>query len=467
MSLGFFKGFACGAVAVLALLATMEPAHALTEMVLSKNRSEMITLNEPVSEVVVSNPDVLDVIVHDTQRISLLGRGLGESNLQVLGERGQVLKSYNVQVTHDMPAIRKALLSLFPNERVGLEMVNDNIAITGVISDAATAKKVIEVVSEFVNETVSSPDEKSSVINLASLRSGQQVMLRVRIGEIQRNTLKQIGFNLNAVRNTGNFAIGFGSGPGGLIDPLLGGANNMTYGAQDGFAGASIFNTGLGSLGVALEALEEEGLLKILAEPNIVATSGEKAEFLAGGEFPYAEVDTNGGDRTVTVQFKPYGVSLQFVPFVLSENRLRLVVAPEVSEIDLSNTINEFPALTTRRVQTTVELAPGETFMIAGLIQDRLSTEVSETPGIAEIPILSSLFRRTLFDRNETELVIAVTPYLVDPVPNGDIKLPTDDFRPPSVLESLFYGALGSMGGEETRISQTPQIEGPIGFMVD
>ena len=199
-----------------------------------------------------------------------------------------------------------------------------------------------------------------------------------------------------------------------------------------------------------------------------MALSGEKAEFLAGGEYPIPVAQQND---VVTVEYKPFGVAVDFTPYVLTENRIRIQVQPEVSEISQEETVQiqniVLPSFTTRRASTTIELAPGESFMIAGLIRDTMTTNIDQIPGLSEIPILSSLFRSTSYQRNETELVLAVTPYLVDPLRSGDVKLPTDDFRPASFMENVFYGALGTIRGDVLRLSQTPSVEGPIGFMVD
>lgn len=222
----------------------------------------------------------------------------------------------------------------------------------------------------------------------------------------------------------------------------------------------------------ALRALERDGVFKLLAEPNLVAVSGEEAEFLAGGEIPVPSVSSSSSSSGgVTIEYKPFGVALRFTPQILSENRIRMLVLPEVSEISTENTVQisgfSIPSITTRRAKTTIELAPGESFMIAGLIKDDMRATVDQMPGVKEVPVLGALFRSTEFRRNETELVIAVTPYVVDPLKSSDVKLPTDDFRPSSQMELFFYGALGSLSGNAPVISQTPPVEGPIGFMVD
>lgn len=440
------------------------------------SRSELLTFKQDVKEVVVADPNIADVVVHGTTRVSIVGKAIGRTNVRVFDTKGRLIADTVVSVTLDVPEMRRVVKNLFPNEQIGIELVSDNVAITGMISDAETAERIVKVVSQFVNQSGGSASSSSSsaassgsstdassskVINLAKIRSGQQVMLRVRVGEMQRTTAKQLGLDLDAVKAFGNFAVSTGSPAmaaavaANLAAPTQGDATR--FGAK--------FNAGSTSLSAILDALEKDGLFKVMAEPNLVAISGERAEFLAGGEFPIPVAQGNGA---VSVQFREYGVGVQFTPMVLSPNRLRLIVQPEVSEIDRSvATSDGVPGLLSRRVKTTVELAPGESFMIAGLIQDNVQSSVREAPGISEIPILSGLFRNTSYDRFERELVIAVTPYLVDPATGAEIKMPSDDFRPASLMESFFYGALGSLTGDVLRVSQTPSVDGPIGFMVD
>jgi pilus assembly protein CpaC len=261
------------------------------------------------------------------------------------------------------------------------------------------------------------------------------------------------------------FLIGTGTGQFGNVsgDNPAFGFNQFTN-AGDSF-GTLGGNALIGNTGIAgtIDALERDGVLKVLAEPNLVALSGEEAQFLAGGEFPIPVPQQLG---TTTIEYKPFGVALKFTPHVLSENRLRIQVQPEVSELSFEQTIDTgdgfvAPSLITRRASTTVELAPGESFMIAGLIRDNMSSQINELPGVGEIPVLSALFRSTSYQRNETELVIAVTPYLVDPIKGTDIKMPTDDFRPASFMESIFFGTLSGTRGNQ------PSVEGPSGFMTD
>lgn len=443
------------------------------------NRSELVTTATDMSEVIVTDPDVADVFVHGKRKVSVIGKTIGQTTLRAFDANHKLIRSMDVTVTYDLPAARRALREFLPKERIGISMVNTRMALTGNVSSAENAATAMEIAEEFVRGKLR-PDqvdtrkkrtssENSPVINLMKIAAGQQVMLRIRIGEIQRNSLKNLGVNLTSFNGGENgFLVGTGTGQfgGGTPENPAFAANTFRGTSSAESFGSVGGNVTLGNttLSGQIDALERDGVLKVLAEPNLVSMSGEEAQFLAGGEFPIPVPQQLG---TTTIEYKPFGVALKFTPFVLSENRLRIQVQPEVSEISNQNTIDTgdgfvAPSLITRRASTTVELAPGESFMIAGLIRDGMSSQINELPGVGEIPVLSALFRSTSFQRNETELVIAVTPYIVDPVRDGDIKLPTDDFRPASFTESIFFGALGSNRG-----LKDPSLEGPSGFMTD
>lgn len=443
------------------------------------NRSELLTTSVDMGEVIITDPAVADVYVHGKNKVSVIGKQIGQTTLRVFDGKSRLIRNVDVYVVYDLPAIRKALREFLPYERIGVEMVNTRIALTGEISSAETAATAVEIAEQFVVGTLTRDEarsrpvrddttQKSPVLNLMKITAGQQVMLRIRIGEIQRTVLKNLGVNLQAVKN-GSLSFNLGTGGG-----RLGGTDAITdervfqfgrfQSSNTAFSGIGVQQQGgQYGLGALIEALEQDGLFKVLAEPNLVALSGEQAEFLAGGEFPIPV--PQDGD-SVTIQYRPFGVALKFTPYVLSENRIRVQVQPEVSEISNERTFTTTdgfvaPSLITRRASTTVELAPGEGFMIAGLIRDTMVSQISQLPGAGDIPVLSALFRSASYQRNETELVIAVTPYLVDPIKAGDIKLPTDDFRPASFIESIFYGALGAP------TDASPTAEGPVGFLVD
>ncbi len=473
----FFKHSLRGLATALLLLQAQPAFAAAAAFYVPINRSELVTTSTDMGEVIVADPDVADVFVHGKRKISVLGKAIGQTSLRVFDNDHKLIRSMDISVTYDLPAVRRSLREFLPAERIGVSMVNTRIALTGNVTSAEAAATAVELAEEFVSGKLTAQDatkrvrrgtngERSPVINLMKIASGQQVMLRIRIGEIQRNALKNLGVNLTAANGGNNgFIIGTGTGQYGNTagDNPAFGFNQFTsagdsFGTIGGFG--RIGNTGLAG---TIDALERDGMLKILAEPNLVALSGEEAQFLAGGEFPIPVPQQLG---TTTIEYKPFGVALKFTPYVLSENRLRIQVQPEVSELSFEQTIDtgdgfNAPSLITRRASTTVELAPGESFMIAGLIRDNMSTQINELPGIGEIPVLSALFRSTSYQRNETELVIAVTPYLVDPIKGTDVKLPTDDFRPANFMESVFFGTLSGTRGDQ------PSVEGPSGFMTD
>ena len=279
------------------------------------------------------------------------------------------------------------------------QVVGNSLAIGGAVSDAGTAAQIMQVAGQLSGGR--------PIINMMQIKSGQQVMLRVRIGEVQRGAMDQLGLSAQGV---------------------VGAVTGLFYSSK------------MYDVSTRLDYLSQNGLMKVLAEPNLTAMSGEKATFLAGGEFP---IPVPQKDGVVTIDYKKFGVGIEFTPTVLSQNRIRLAVEPEVSEISHGSVKfagGKLPMLNTRRAKTTVELAPGESFMIAGLISDNMKDVSSELPGLGDIPVLGGLFRSTAFKRNETELVIAVTPYLVDPVPAQDIKLPTDKLKAASIFEQYFFG---------------------------
>lgn len=472
-------------IVMAALLAVTAGAHAdrpsSSLFYVPINRSELITTQADIAEVVVTDPAVANVLVHGNRKVSVIGLQIGQTTLRIFDADHKLLRNMDVYVTYDLPAVRKALKQFLPNETIGVSMVNTRMALTGEVTSASVASQAMEIAQEFIFGKLAAGAESSRaeysgaagavspILNMMKISAGQQVMLRIRIGEAQRAAVKNLGVNMQAVGD-GNalpFSIGTGSGRAFETDDgLLFTPGSFTLAdSTDSFAFTSASKRfGAIDLYGLIEALERNGMIKILAEPNLTALSGEEAQFLAGGEFPVV-VPQEGG--TFTVEYKPYGVALKFTPYVISPNRIRIQVNPEVSELSTENAITTLNgtlarSLVTRRASTTVELAPGESFMIAGLVSDTLSTNINQIPGAGDIPVLGALFRSTAFRRNETELVIAVTPYLVDPLKNSDVKLPSDNFRPASFMDSVFFGALSGTKGDKE-----PSLEGPSGFMTD
>lgn len=437
------------------------------------NRSRIVSTGPEIAEAMVANPDIADIHVHGPNRLSIVGVSRGQTTVRLIDKARREIKTINVSVSYDLPAIRKTLREFMPYENIGVDIVNTNLALTGDVTSAAALDKAMQIVSQFVEGDGNASEKRSQIVNLMRLNTGQQVMLRVRVGEMRRDAVKRLGVSLQGSSQNGSASV-FGGSANGVAGLTAGselGLGQFEVNSSDfGVIGGVLSRNGF-SLGASMDALEADGLVKILAEPNLVALSGEQAEFLAGGEFPVPVASGNQGQ--ISVDYRPFGVSVSFIPYVLAENRIRLTVLPEVSEISSDSAFQtggvSVPSLTTRRAKTTVELAPGESFMIAGLIRDDVATALRSMPGVNEIPILSALLRSTEFERQETELVIAVTPYLVDPLKSSDVNLPTDKFRPPSNMEMFFYGALSAMGpnAQDRRLSQKPSLEGPIGFMVE
>lgn len=486
------RSFRLGLVATSCMVATSVYAE---ELNIPIGRSELVTVSGDMTEVIVADPKIADAYVHDKRILTVIGKAVGKTDVRVVGDDG-ILRDIDVAVSYDLPAIRKAISEFLPNEDIAVEMLNTNIVLTGRVGSARVAEQAIAIVREFLNPVSAMKAggsasaggsanqnnavnmEDPRVMNMLEITSGQQVMLRVRVGEIRKTALKNMGISLQSTKVGGSslFALGTGAGISGLVEgsgvPLgsfdipVGQGNNISSG-QRGYAVLRKLLPGGDSISGMLEALERDNLFKLLAEPNLVSMSGEEAQFLVGGEFPIPVPNLNG----IAIEYKPFGVSVKFTPFVISENRIRVAVAPEVSEINNDNAIEvdgfSVPSLSTRRAQSVVELAPGESFMIAGLIQDKLASSLDTVPGIKEVPILGALFSSVSYQREETELVLAVTPNLVDPLVSGDLKLPTDEFKPATLMETFFYGAMGSLQGNVDRVSQTPTTEGPIGFMVD
>lgn len=448
------------------------------------NRSQLFEFNTDLGEVVVANPDIADVYAHGTRQLTIIGKSMGETTIRAIGKDGKVIETYTVSVGYDLPAIRKALKQFIPDENIGVEMVNTKVALTGKVSSAMVSDRAVQVATAFVQQGAGaqsapaaasaasaggSGSDVSPVLNFMQVASSQQVMLRVRVGEVQRDALKQLGFDWSTFGSPGNlfYQLGIGSGVERFIADSDGAFNIESSAATRGYTRFG-WTKGGTTVDTLIKSLESDGLFKLLAEPNLVAISGEEAEFLAGGEIPLPIPQPgSGGGSSITIEYKPFGVSVKFKPYVLTQNRLRIEVQPEVSALDSANAVLisgfSVPALTTRRARTTVELAPGESFMIAGLLKDEVRASVDQLPGVKELPVIGALFRSTEFQRNESELVIAVTPYIVDPLKNADIKLPTDNFVAPTQMDMLFYGSLSGTPNPYN----APSLEGPAGFMTE
>ncbi len=397
------------------------------ELIVPIHQSTVLKLDEPFAELFVGNPKIADVLALTDRTIYVLGKDLGTTSLTVYGRNKKLIAIADLVVTHDIEGLKRRFHDLMPKERIEVRPANGSIILSGPLSSASRLARALAVAEQYA---------PGKVTNLMSVLGSQQVMLSVRFAEVSRDVTKELGLN---TRFTAGSKISITTG-----DALLTGA----------FAASSFVTGTLGTwmfgkfaLDVLFDALERKGVVKTLAEPNLITLSGDPARFLAGGEFPVPVArHTDDGGVTITVEFKEFGVSLSFTPTVLDDGLINLLVAPEVSKIDPTNSVTlsgfDIPGLTTRRVRTTVELRDGESFAIAGLIQSDFQDTIRQFPGLANVPILGGLLRSTDFQRNETELVIIVTPHLVKPAPAGSLKTPADNFLPPSDIDYLLFGRL-------------------------
>jgi pilus assembly protein CpaC len=452
--------------------AVVRPAHDLT---LSIGNGQLVSVPGAMADVFVANEAVADVQIKSANQMYVFGKGGGTTTVYASNARGDIIWSANVRVGSNLDSVDSMLRLAMPEAKIGVATMGENtFLLTGTVAspeDAAEAQRLVQAYA----------GEQANVITRLKMATPLQVNLQVRIAEVSRSLVREIGTNLTTIDGSSGFQFGIGRGRAGFapqfnpgralgtgtnvqgyyLDPscvitetqnclkLLPGTAVNPIAAGSTFAGAGRL-LGMDLLG-ALDLGERVGLVTTLSQPNLTALSGETAEFLAGGEFP---IPLSQGLGTTTVEYKKFGVSLAYTPVVLDNGRISIRVRPEVSELSSQGaiTLNGFqvPALTVRRAETTVELGSGQSFMIAGLMSNGAQNSIDKTPGVGDIPIVGALFRSTNFRKGETELVIVVTPYLVNPVNANDIKLPTDGLNTPNELQRLL-GMLGTAGksGEE------------------
>jgi len=398
--------FGAGAAASPAI-ADQLPSEAAPSRVISvpKDKSLSFRLEQPATKIVVAQPDIAEVVATTDRSFYVRGIDTGSTNLLVYGPGGRLMEVIDVRVGVDAQALEHDIAQALPNEHIHVQSLGEGVLLTGKVSNAGVALRAKAIADR------AAPDAVTSMLNVV----GSQVVLEVRILEADRSAGRDIGLGGTIQNNQ----FGFQFGAGILGDNLPAGAPTVPV---VGLIGASPANGAVrvvGKIGNAtvdmqLAALEARGVIRTLARPNLVALSGEKASFLAGGEFPFP---VPSGLNLITIEFRQYGVKLDFLPVVESDGRIRLQVAPEVSALDPTNTVRvdnvSVPALTVRRTNTTVELRDGESLSIGGLFQHNFQNDIRQVPGLGSIPILSALFRSTRFQRNETELLIIVTPRIV------------------------------------------------------
>ncbi|MEZ5920988.1 MAG: type II and III secretion system protein family protein [Parvularculaceae bacterium] len=512
-----FKSTAIGALAALAAAAIASPASAAASakidfggtsnvsksIVLPLGKAAIVELPTPASDVLVAQPNVVDAVIRSSQRVYLLGQQVGQTNAFFFDGNGRQILNLEIRVERDLDALTDLIQRLMPDSRVTAEAVNDNVILRGSVPTGVQAANAVDIAQRFIGS-------KDKVVSMVSIREREQVMLKVRVVEMQRSLIKQLGLDLNGVASLSN-------------STLEATASTIASGATAGLAGT--FTRLLGSnnqsnVGVSFQALESVGLIKTLAEPTLTAVSGESASFLAGGEFP---IPVGQADGVVSLEFKEFGVGLGFTPLVLDKGRINIKVQTEVSEISSLNNfsiggssvtlpgtppppdqiipidtngdgvpdsafnvtaaagvVNQgtpsttittngltIPSLTKRRAKTTVELPSGGSLVMAGLLQENMRQTVQGIPYLKDIAVLGQLFRSRDYENNETELVIIVTPYLVDPTSPDKLTDPAKGFVSASDMQTILLGNLASTYGLAGAGVEEKTLQGPMGFILD
>jgi pilus assembly protein CpaC len=456
--------------------ASAQSAKPQTPLVIEVDQAAMIELPEPASTLFVANPDVADIQAPQAAgatRLVIFGKKAGSTTVFAVFRSGQIA-SYSVTVRRQVSELAAALKKEVPTANIEVASAPNGVTVSGSVNSPSDAQRLKAAVRQFLGD-------KDTLNFNVSVVAATQVNLRVRIAEVSRSADKQFGFNWNALYNTGQVAVGLLVGR----QPLTSATNSVTGATTTNFGNFSPSANGYDSVGSGyrtrngavnvsglIDALDQEGLVTVLAEPNLTAVSGETANFLAGGEFP---VPVPQGLQEITIEWKKFGVSLDFTPTVLDANRLSIKVRPEVSELTTTGSVvingTTIPGLAVRRAETTVELASGQSFAIGGLFQNDTTNQIQQFPWLGNIPILGALFRSTTFQRNESELVIIVTPYIVQPVAQAsELRLPTDGVVFASDLEMVLLGRLTTAhppADAGTSPPAPPHLTGAAGFILE
>ena len=417
------------------------------------HKSTHVVLSGKAKQVSLGDPEVLDIVILKSNEVFLIGKKLGSTNLMAWDSRGTLIESFNIEVTHDLNNLKAKLYEFLPDETINIHSAQSKLVLSGQVSTLENMQTAIKIAETYAPaEAVDDADKNqgqedtSNIINLMTIGGAQQVMLEVTVAEVQRSLVRRFDSNFHFFQNSGNFSWGATSA-GGVIDDV-GGIIGPVFNAP-GIDSTGLLATFVDSntlFTFALDVAKQNGLAKVLAEPNLTALSGTKAEFLAGGEFPIPVPDDDG----IVIEYKEYGVGLKFIPTVLSDKKINLNLSVDVSEIansgsltitpDLSNASYYIPPITRRSASSTLELADGQTIGIAGLLSENVRDVTSKMPGFGEIPVLGQLFNSQEYISGETELVILVTPRLAKPVDRSKISLPTDAFVDPNDMEYYLLG---------------------------
>lgn len=439
-----------------ALTALGQPLS-ISSLDIETGHSRLVNLPSPIKRVSVGNEEVADVVVISADQLYVNGRKVGSTNITLWGAKEEVMGVIKIKVGRDLTKLKEHLHYLFPNEDIEVRELEGAVVLSGRVSSLEVKAKAEKVARALVGE-------KGSLASLLEIGGNQQVLLQVRFAEISSTVVKKLGVNLGFVDEGGFFFTLLG----GLAQPLniefADNGINFDLGLAKNMGGFGSFSVNGGRFFGFLDALKENGLAKLLAEPNLVTTSGKEASFLAGGEFP---IPIPQNDR-IAIEFKKYGVQLKFKPEVTAKGTIRLEVSPEVSELDFSTAVViegfAVPGLTTRRATTQLELEDGQSFAMAGLLKDNLTEVVSKVPFLGSIPILGALFRSTSYQKGKTELVIIVTPKIIKPGEGLPNRWPTKGLKEPGDLGFYLLGQMVQRDKKEHALPLSlEELEGEFG----
>ncbi|WP_373319934.1 MULTISPECIES: type II and III secretion system protein family protein [Methylobacterium] len=441
---------------------------------LTLGRSVIVDLPRDAKEVFVANPKIANAVVRSTRKVFVIGMENGATSIFIMDGEGRQITALDVTVARDLNVLRQTLNQSIPGGRFEVRAAGESVLLSGAVNSASEATQAVDIANAFVGLSggggagATGGTSRGAVINNLTVRGKDQVMLRVTVVEVARTVLKQFGINVNGswsglnLVNTAPFTLSGGSFPSGNA------------------VAATVTGTGGASLTATLRAFEQAGVSRVLAEPTLSAISGEGAKFMAGGEIPVPTTqscNTSSGQIQCnpTITYKPYGVSLNFTPIVLAENRISVRVGTEVAELDPQNAFNfvngditvAVPALTVRRSETTVELPSGGTMMTAGLIQQRSKSAISGLPGLINLPILGALFRSRDYQRQETELMIMVTPIIAKPLEARQVTRPDDGFVDAQDGRGVLLGQLNRLYGSAGASPLGSSYRGRVGFITD
>ncbi|MBL4247580.1 type II and III secretion system protein family protein [Vibrio fluvialis] len=414
------------------------------------HKSTFVKLQRSASRVSLGDPQVLDIVMLKSDELFLIGNKLGSTNLMAWDRQGRLIESINIEVIHDVNSLKAKLYEYMPDEGIKVQSSQNRLILSGLVSSQEKMNLALRLAETYapakaVDKATGSRNADASatgVVNLMTIGGAQQVMLEVTVAEVQRSLVRRFGANFNFLQSNGNFSIGGTSAGGGIsgVTPVF---NDLGI---DSTGFLSTFMDGNTLFSIALDIAKENGVAKVLAEPNLTALSGANAEFLAGGEFPIPVPNDNG----ITIEYKEYGVGLKFVPTILSDKKINLKLAVDVSEVASSSALNYtavgtnavyyIPPVTRRSASSTIELADGQTIGIAGLLSENTRDSANKMPGLGDIPVLGQLFNSQEYISGQTELVILVTPRLAKPIDRSKITLPTDAFVEPTDLKYYLLG---------------------------